>query len=257
MLLSTLQLNVGICICATFLLFIPIVWTKTIFNENPTKWYKKLKAGALLLLVPCLLGGYLSYLKDKSNDRTQDGLKEQLKNVSGDLKTIEDTLKSMHLKFDQKAKVVYRDTTFGLAAVSICNTPDIKLIPAEKDSNSFDYRIYFCASNDVRKFEAHSFNIICSNRLHYTHAIRLGDTYFSNDFLQKNIAFWDQRIHLGSFSLDDSIIIYVKYKWENRIAKDKGYEKRFLIYLKDKGYFSFLENPPNYIITLLKEEKMY
>jgi hypothetical protein len=70
--LTNNQLNLWLGICGFLLVFIPIVWSKYIFNEHPKHWYLKLKWGSIVLLIPALFAIYFTNKKDELNDEIKD-----------------------------------------------------------------------------------------------------------------------------------------------------------------------------------------
>jgi hypothetical protein len=70
--LANNQLNLALAICAFIFAFIPIVWSKYIFNEHPRKWYLKLKWGSLVLLIPAYAAYKFTNMKDELSDMNKD-----------------------------------------------------------------------------------------------------------------------------------------------------------------------------------------
>lgn len=62
----------GLAICGLLLIIIPIGWAKYLYNENPRKWYLRLKWGSLVLLIPAGLACYFADLKDQLSERKSD-----------------------------------------------------------------------------------------------------------------------------------------------------------------------------------------
>lgn len=248
MTLSTQQLNIGLAICGLALLVIPLAWPKLIFNEHPTKWYKKFNWGVILLVLLSVGAYYLSNKKDQQNDEAQRNYLNTIEHMTDTLKSVKKALNQSDLSWDERTnrilhkldstQIIYKDTSFGNTTVSLWNTQALKFTPTGTP-NQYDLVISFASSsNTVVDFRFSGCLILMSNTSDNDKIYHLRENRAANDFVKSQAANIYSTINLEGFSISqDSILLFIKYDWKNKQVKSSGPERRLLVYNARRGFF--------------------